>query len=445
MLKRIELTNFMSHRHTVIEPAPGLTVLVGPNNVGKSAIVAALQILCHNEKSTYVTRHGEKECSVTVETDDGHIIRWKRKKSPSYEIDGESFDRLGQNSVPDELHKVLRLPAVEGAAGDQFDVHFGAQKTPIFLLGDKGSAAARFFASSSDATRLVEMQKLHKDKHAEAKRDKRRLEAESSQLNVELSALEPIVPLDAQLEEAEQAYALLLKETAAIEELDRQLQGIIRQSATLDRLEALADALAVLTPPPELPSVERLEEAIDAQEHVSRDLMIIAERLKSLGELPAPPVMQDAAALEVCLRDLSDVAQHARGNDERHHCLQHLCAPPTLLDVSSLQEVIEQLAALQQQSQHWDEDCALLETLTAPAAQQPTSLIETAVCELEHASKELDEQQKLFESFGGALDIAAEELRAAAQGQSCAVCGAELDPDRVVQQAVSGLGDHAHA
>jgi predicted ATP-dependent endonuclease of OLD family len=70
MIKRIELTNFMSHEHTVIEPAAGLTVLIGPNNCGKSAIVAALQILASNENSTYVMRHGAKECSVKVETDE---------------------------------------------------------------------------------------------------------------------------------------------------------------------------------------------------------------------------------------------------------------------------------------------------------------------------------------------------------------------------------------
>lgn len=60
VIRRIELRNFMSHARTVIEPADGLTVLVGPNNCGKSAVVAALQILCHNETSTYVMLHGEQ-------------------------------------------------------------------------------------------------------------------------------------------------------------------------------------------------------------------------------------------------------------------------------------------------------------------------------------------------------------------------------------------------
>ena len=84
MITRIELTNFMSHEHTVLEPAPGLTVLVGPNNCGKSAVVAALQILAYNDSSKYVVRHGEKECTVRVETDDGHLIQWRRRRdSPS--------------------------------------------------------------------------------------------------------------------------------------------------------------------------------------------------------------------------------------------------------------------------------------------------------------------------------------------------------------------------
>src|SRR5271157_856189 len=103
MIRRITLHNYMSHAHTVIEPAAGLTVLVGPNNCGKSAVIAALQILSSNENSTYVMRHGAKECSVKVETDDGHTIQWRRKNAPSYLIDGQVFDRLRGSGLPDEL------------------------------------------------------------------------------------------------------------------------------------------------------------------------------------------------------------------------------------------------------------------------------------------------------------------------------------------------------
>src|SRR5690349_5202862 len=102
----------MSHRKTVIEPSAGLTVLIGPNNCGKSAFVAALQILCHNENSTYVKRHGEKECAVVVQTSEGHVIEWRRKNSPRYIINGVEHSRLGNAGVPAELHALLRLPLV---------------------------------------------------------------------------------------------------------------------------------------------------------------------------------------------------------------------------------------------------------------------------------------------------------------------------------------------
>src|SRR5437868_12245115 len=95
MIKRILLENYMSHPRTEIEPAAGLTVLVGPNNCGKSAVVSALQTLCNNASGDYMVRHDEKEVRVTVETDDGHTLTWKRRGTVvSYVIDGRDVHRL---------------------------------------------------------------------------------------------------------------------------------------------------------------------------------------------------------------------------------------------------------------------------------------------------------------------------------------------------------------
>ncbi len=131
MIRRITLQNYMSHAETVIEPAAGLTVLVGPNNCGKSAVVSALETLCHNAAGAYMVRHDEKEARVTVETDDGpttddrHTFVWRRRGTAvSYIIDGREVHRL-RGSIPEDLHTHLRLPKVEaGAAGDPFAIHF---------------------------------------------------------------------------------------------------------------------------------------------------------------------------------------------------------------------------------------------------------------------------------------------------------------------------------
>ena len=167
MIRRIVLENYMSHGRTVIEPAAGLTVLVGPNNCGKSAIIHALQTLCYNKPNEFAIRHDQKEASIEVETQDGHVLKWRRRRSGavSYEIDGQPIHRLGQGGVPDGLHALLRMPRIESADGQAvFLVHFGLQKSPVFLLDDPPTRAATFFASSSDAERLLQMQRRHREK-----------------------------------------------------------------------------------------------------------------------------------------------------------------------------------------------------------------------------------------------------------------------------------------
>ena len=144
MISRIVLENYMSHGRTVIEPAAGLTVLVGPNNCGKSAVVEALRTVCGEHEGDFMVRHGEKNSAVAVQTGDGHEVIWRRSKGKvSYVIDGREVHRTGRGNLPDGLEEVLQLCKVRHPNGrDEFDVHFGHQKAPIFLIDREGDAAA---------------------------------------------------------------------------------------------------------------------------------------------------------------------------------------------------------------------------------------------------------------------------------------------------------------
>ena len=48
-IKKIIIDNFQSHEHTEIEFGPGLNVIVGPSDYGKSAVVRALRWVLYNE------------------------------------------------------------------------------------------------------------------------------------------------------------------------------------------------------------------------------------------------------------------------------------------------------------------------------------------------------------------------------------------------------------
>src|ERR1700749_1604563 len=123
MIRKIILENYMAHVHTVIEPVQGLTVLIGPNNCGKSAIIHALEIICYNsDAADYAIRHGAKKAVVTVETQDAdgitHTIEWWRTKTTAgYRIDNREISGLGRGRIPDDLHQYMRMPMIESGAG----------------------------------------------------------------------------------------------------------------------------------------------------------------------------------------------------------------------------------------------------------------------------------------------------------------------------------------
>lgn len=344
MIKRIELKNFMSHEHTVIEPAAGLTVLIGPNNVGKSAIIAALQILCYNENSTYVMRHGTKECYVTVETDDDHTIQWRRKKSPSYMIDGQKFDRLARKGVPEELHQSLRLSKVEANSGDAFDIHFGSQKTPIFLLDQSGATAARFFASSSDAIKLVAMQKKHNDKVRDARQKRIRLDKESEQLNAELAALEPIVAIDKRVEVLEEDYQSILQFNDQLTGIQRVESSLTERSNSVAVLKAENEALAPLSLPPVLFPLEPLEESISLIRDWEKQHRVSDIQFRALEALESPPRLTETEPLVALLQGLELHERIIKEGLEQQSVFEKLESPPVLNDIDLIERIASNLS-----------------------------------------------------------------------------------------------------
>jgi len=483
MITRIELTNFMSHKHTVIEPAAGLTVLVGPNNIGKSAVVAALQILCHNDASTHVIRHGERECLIHVETDDGHTIDWRRKSSPSYVVNGQQFDRLGRSGVPDELHKALRLSKADGGADADFDIHFGTQKSPIFLLASTPANAAKFFASSSDAIRLVEIQKRHKDKHDDAKREKKSLEAESRQVNAELAELEPVVEVDDRLTVLEAIYGELLAASAWLEAAEQHAAALEANAVAVAEQSLLCDTFAGLSAPPQLVLTEPLVQQIRALEVAARAQAVAEWRAAGLAQVPAPPEMQDADCLGTLIASLERLTADVQRGAAEQGALGALAGPPQLADTETLARSLERLvdarallataqaeqAALKalarppeivdvsqlvkQLSDHARlamqvTDCqsqtkALAQLNAVPLAAQTSALADSIERFDRTAASLVDLADKVAVAHAE-LNTAADELRAAAAGARCGECGAELDPEQVIARATAGLGGHDH-
>lgn len=134
MIDKIVITNFQSHDKTVMVLHPGVNVIVGGSDAGKSAIIRALKWLNFNRPlgSAYQSSWGGTT-KVKVELDDHVVIHWKRDGKNYYTVDGSEFNAVGSD-VPDEITKILHLG----------ELNFQGQVDPHFLFSSSpGEVAAQ--------------------------------------------------------------------------------------------------------------------------------------------------------------------------------------------------------------------------------------------------------------------------------------------------------------
>lgn len=344
MIRRIVLTNYMSHALTVIEPAAGLTIICGPNNCGKSAIASALQTLCGNHDGDFMVRHGEKLCSVTVETDDGHTITWRRKAGKvAWVIDGTEVNRASKANLPDNLQPLLRLPRVQHPnKNEEFDVHFGDQKSPLFLI-DKESDAAAFFSTASDAEKFLEMQKLHKLRVQERKRMHSQTAEELTRCDLELAALAPLEQVNVELEKAESRREEIEKDVAIQAELELLIKQIDDQLSVVAYRQNQASAARELTVPPALADDAPLEGLIGRLDQTVRRVGICGKQKESLHALAEPPMLEDEASLLNLGKRLSEQAKLVGRLTAQSNALTNLADVPVVHDPAPLAVLVERL------------------------------------------------------------------------------------------------------
>jgi exonuclease SbcC len=445
MIRRITLQNYMSHAHTVIEPAEGLTVLVGPNNCGKSAVVSALETLCNNASGDYMVRHDEKEASVTVETDDGHTFLWRRDKSVSYVIDGREISRL-KRGVPEDLHKLLRLPKVDGGETDApFDIHFGTQKSPIFLLNEPPSRATLFFASSSDAAILLEMQKRHRNKVKERKSDEKRLKGEIEKLDAESAALEPLDALAASVAKANDQYRELKGLEGQIQTLGKEREALRAHLVKHDRLVQEYQCLAPLKPPPHLADTSPLESLIT--DLVDAECQLQRERARScaLESLDSPPALDDMQKLESLCRALSHEEKNHPELKAKAVCLGLLNDPPVIDDTGPLERIVADLESAQLAHVALSRQQRVLESLTPPPELADPEPLAKLIRQLAGTFQDVAQHQGLMSDTASYMDKLEARLRVAERaGAGSLLPGpAERRPRRRILMALGSFASMA--
>lgn len=138
MIKTIRLVNFQSHKDTELQFDPGVNVIIGRSDSGKTAVVRALNWVVNNRPSGEAFRsYWGGNTSVELALGDGKgVARRKTKSSNKYALIGvdteEDLKAIGQ-SVPDEIKAMV----------DMDDINIQHQLDSPFLLSNSSAEVAR--------------------------------------------------------------------------------------------------------------------------------------------------------------------------------------------------------------------------------------------------------------------------------------------------------------
>jgi len=240
MLQKIEIKNFQSLVEARLELA-GFNCVVGDSNSGKSAFIRALHAIVSARTGNDFITVGATETFVQLEFAKESLIRWnKTQTGGSYVVIKEQvvskYTKYG-HSCPAEVSEALQLGSIDVDETLSFEPNFIQQMDGLFLLSEKGSAAAKILSTVTNANSLLlAVRKANTlAKHSQTKA--KVYEEELDKAKKELAGFDNLQGIKARLAEASHATrACIVRST----EIDR----LVEQSEKLAELQKAITARA---------------------------------------------------------------------------------------------------------------------------------------------------------------------------------------------------------
>lgn len=230
-LTHVRIRDYQSLAEADFEPGP-LTVIVGDNDAGKTAIMRAIRAACFNETGSANIRRGQEQAEVLLEFADDMAVRWRKTRGGGAEYrlwhgeDRQDFSKLGA-AVPPEIQDALRITEIEVSKDFRIQPQFHPQEEYYFLLDRPEGQAARALAKMTKLDIVVEAQQLIR---TDLKRAKAELKATEDNIARFASDLE--------------SYEGLADDIAAADNAERLMAEARAIAGSLDDMRAAWDAMA---------------------------------------------------------------------------------------------------------------------------------------------------------------------------------------------------------
>jgi DNA repair ATPase RecN len=267
------------------------TVIQGPSNVGKSALLRAIRMVAQNIPAPrVVVAHGAKSAKAALLFDDGKVAVQRGANLSAFTLNGSTYPKSGQ-TVPEDVANFLRFVEVEGET-----LSFAGQHDLPLLLNASSTTVARTFGDLTNVTRILEA----------VREAVRRRSNVQSLLKVRLEDVETLTDRAAEFRDlpAQQRAVSIAREAYERAVHADEKQGAVRAQVAV--VEAAGEALAVLEAEPSLPTI---------------DLAAIEEKFERVTRLMAliTTVKNSGSDEEIARNDIASIEQDIGTLAQEHH------------------------------------------------------------------------------------------------------------------------------
>lgn len=271
MITRIELQNYESHKHTILDLSPSLNVLVGETDAGKSGFFRAIYWNIFNRPlgDEMLPKYwdGTTISKLTFSEEDS-ISRIKSKTRNDYQINDNKPINAGNGPAPEDIQAIIKMD----------EINFQTQIDRAFLMFDSPGERGRMLnsiAGLDDIDRSID----------NSRSDELRLRKENSIIDSQLEEAIEEAKLYDDLEEREENLIIIEK---LEEHANQATNRAIKITKIIDQLisfEAeINEAEKILVAESKLKEAKELSEKSIEREKKSNLLSRICRQINNIDD-----------------------------------------------------------------------------------------------------------------------------------------------------------------
>ena len=154
---QVQIKDYQIIKKMSLEFVPGLNVIIGPSNNGKSSILKAIKAATFTIPGTSPIRFGQSNYTVGIQYNGHVVILQKGLKESLYIVDGEKYSKFGQ-ITPEIVANSLNIKELV-LNGNKEQLNFWDQMNYPFLLDKTGVEMFRFVIDSGENDKLSDVLK----------------------------------------------------------------------------------------------------------------------------------------------------------------------------------------------------------------------------------------------------------------------------------------------